>query len=80
MPIPLSQLQPGDHAEISRLQIKASPLRRRLLALGLIPGTVLQVIRRAPLGDPLEVQVHHTHLALRADEAAALLVFRRAAR
>ncbi len=36
MPIPLNQLQPGDHAEISQLQIGSSPLRRRLLALGLI--------------------------------------------
>lgn len=70
----LDQLQPGDRAEICAFHIEASPLRRRLLALGLLPGTTLEVLRRAPLGDPMQVRVRHTSLALRRDEAAALSV------
>lgn len=72
----LNLLQPGDRAEICAFLIGASPLRRRLLALGLLPGTNLEVLRRAPLGDPMQVRVRHTSLALRRDEAAALSVRR----
>ena len=68
----LDQLKAGDQAVICQYLISCSPLRRRLLALGLVPGCQLQVLRRAPLGDPIEVRVRHTSLALRREEAAVL--------
>lgn len=48
--------------------------KRKLLAMGLTPGTELRVTRHAPLGDPTEIQVRDFHLSLRRDEADALIV------
>jgi ferrous iron transport protein A len=42
--------------------------------MGLTPGTEFTVIRFAPLGDPVEIQVRGFALSLRKDEATALLV------
>jgi ferrous iron transport protein A len=50
--------------------------RRKLLAMGLTPGTQFTVTRYAPLGDPVEIQVREFALSLRKDEAAALQVER----
>jgi ferrous iron transport protein A len=44
-------------------------LRRRLLEMGLVPGTAVTVLRRAPLGDPIEVSAHGYLLSLRLSEA-----------
>ncbi len=41
----------------------------QLMRLGLVPGTEVTVIRRAPLGDPLEVRLRGYSLALRPHEA-----------
>lgn len=43
--------------------------RRRLLAVGMVPGTVVEVIRRAPLYDPVEYRVKGTNFSIRATEA-----------
>ncbi|MBK4730534.1 ferrous iron transport protein A [Oxynema sp. CENA135] len=48
--------------------------RKRLLAMGLTPGTEFTVTRHAPLGDPVEIYVRGFSLSLRKDEARALLV------
>ena len=47
-------------------------VRLRLLEMGLIPGTEVRVVRRAPLGDPLEVEVRGCHLAVSGANAACL--------
>lgn len=52
----------------------AGDYKRRLLAMGLTPGTVVQVKRHAPLGDPTEIEVRGFALSLRKGEAAALQV------
>jgi Fe2+ transport system protein FeoA len=52
----------------------ALPIRRRLLEMGLCPGVTVDVIRRAPLGDPLEVRVRGYLLSLRLDQAAQVSV------
>lgn len=46
----------------------------RLYALGLTPGATLQVIRRAPMGDPIQVRVNGSLLSIRKADAAGLLV------
>ncbi|WP_293171780.1 FeoA family protein [Oceanithermus sp.] len=46
------------------------PLRRRLMALGVRPGAEVRVVRRAPLGDPMEIAVGDTLIAIRHAEAA----------
>jgi ferrous iron transport protein A len=42
---------------------------RRLMEMGLMRGTAVEVVRRAPLGDPLEVKVRGFMLTLRRSEA-----------
>lgn len=45
-----------------------------LMELGLVPGTTVRIVRTAPLGDPLEVDVIGARLALRRSVAASILV------
>lgn len=46
----------------------------RLMEMGIVPGTSVQVINRAPLGDPLRILVRNYHLALRREEARSVHV------
>lgn len=48
--------------------------RRRLLELGLVPGTQVILRNVAPLGDPLEIEVRHGRLSIRKHEAAQIRV------
>ncbi|RMG98617.1 MAG: ferrous iron transport protein A [Deltaproteobacteria bacterium] len=52
----------------------ASDLQVRLWEMGLTPGTAVRVLKRAPLGDPLELVVRGYHLSLRAKEARGVAV------
>lgn len=55
----------------ARIRALSTPmlLRRRLLALGVRPGAEVRVVRRAPLGDPMEIAVGDTLIAIRHAEA-----------
>jgi ferrous iron transport protein A len=46
--------------------------RRRLMELGLVPGTKVRVEKVAPLGDPLELSARGCTLSIRAAEARAV--------
>ncbi len=48
--------------------------RLRMLQMGITPGTCIEVLRHAPLADPLEIVVRGTKLALRRDEAKIIAV------
>lgn len=48
--------------------------RRRLLELGLVPGTEVQVLRVAPLGDPIELVARGCFLSIRKEDAASVRV------
>lgn len=53
--------------------IKAiGPLPYRLMEMGFIEGTEVEVVRRAPLGDPLQLRVGDYELSLRSTEAALI--------
>jgi len=52
----------------------AVPLRRRLLELGMLPGTPIEVMRVAPMGDPIEVRLRGYALSLRREDARAVTV------
>lgn len=54
----------------------SGPIHQRLLELGVTPGAKIEVIRFAPLGDPIEVRVRGYHLSLRRREAEAIWVGR----
>ena len=47
--------------------------RRRLLSLGLTCGQRVSIVRKAPLGCPIEIDLRGTHLALRKEEASLLI-------
>ncbi|MBO7667307.1 MAG: ferrous iron transport protein A [Firmicutes bacterium] len=49
-------------------------LHDRLLEMGLIPGTVVQVSKLAPLGDPIEIFIQGYSLTVRREEAAMISV------
>lgn len=49
-------------------------LRRRLLDMGLTPGTAVLVRKRAPLGDPIELSLRGYELTLRLEEAEKIHV------
>ena len=74
---PLDQLKPGDRATVVKLGGERG-FRRRLMELGLLPGTPLRVVRRVDVGALIEVEVRGAHLSLRQQEAAQLLVARAA--
>jgi ferrous iron transport protein A len=50
--------------------------RRRLMEMGLVPGTGVRVVNVAPLGDPLEIEVRASRLSIRKAEAALIVVRR----
>ncbi len=71
----LSELEPGAWAVIAQLP-DGIPSLTRLREMGLLPGTRLQFVRRAPLGDPVEICVRGALLSLRDKEAALIEVDR----
>lgn len=69
----LSTLRPGARARIVRVAGKG-PVRRRIMDMGVVPGTLIEMKRVAPLGDPIEVIVRGYHLSLRKEEAGNVYV------
>jgi ferrous iron transport protein A len=70
---PLISLPIGVKAVIT--EVCAPPEQRgRLLELGLLTGTVVELVRFAPLGDPVEIKVRGYRLSLRKHEAEQILV------
>jgi ferrous iron transport protein A len=70
---PLDDLAPGETGVIVSVDAD-SPIARRLMELGLVPGTSVEVVRRAPLGDPVELRLRQVHLSIRRSEAAHIHV------
>jgi len=73
-PMDLSKLPLGTPARVTRLMAEAAPYRRKLLSMGVIPGCSIEVVRKAPLGDPIEIAIHGFRLCLRRQEAAVIVV------
>ncbi len=74
--VTLNSLQPGERGTIARLTTTAVNVRRRLLEMGLIKGTPVEMIRFAPMGDPIEVRIKGYRLSIRREEAESVLVTR----
>ena len=70
---PLSQIPLHQAATLTRVG-GARAFRRRLMEMGLVPGTLVQVVNISPLGDPLELSVRNCRISIRRREAEALLV------
>ena len=69
----LASLPAGTKATVR--EIKVPPEHRgRLLEMGLLVGTPVELVRFAPLGDPVEIKVRGYHLSLRKHEAEQIWV------
>ncbi|WP_226659073.1 FeoA family protein [Pseudalkalibacillus hwajinpoensis] len=58
----------GDRIRIKEVAIEGV-MRRRLLDLGFVPGAIVDVLKKSPLGDPIAFRVSHTTIALRKEES-----------
>jgi ferrous iron transport protein A len=72
----LREMGIGDKAIVTGFEKTHKGYRKKLLAMGLTPGTPFSITRYAPMGDPIEIQVRGFALSLRKDEASTLLVER----
>ena len=69
----LKELKVGESGTVVSIGEKG-PVRRRIMDMGVTPGARLKVIKVAPLGDPVEVNIRGYELSLRKDEAAQIIV------
>jgi Fe2+ transport system protein FeoA len=70
----LNHLTPGERGTIENIAASTPSLRRRLLEMGLTRGTAVELIRVAPMGDPIEISVRGYRLSLRREEASSILI------
>jgi len=71
--IPLSQLVVGQKGIVEEV-LEHGFLSQRLLEMGIIRGTPIEIIRFAPMGDPIDIKIRGYHLSLRRDEALGIIV------
>jgi len=71
--LPLTALKIGAAGTVSEIKLRPDQ-RGRLLEMGLLVGTPVQLVRFAPLGDPVEIKVRGYHLTLRRHDAEQIWV------
>lgn len=64
----LSSLQPGEEAVITKVKGYGA-FRKRITEMGFVPGVAVKVIKKAPLGDPMELELMGYRISLRRNEA-----------
>jgi ferrous iron transport protein A len=64
----LDQVEPGRRVKVIHLHGRGLS-RRRLLAVGMVPGAVVHVLRRAPMDDPVEYRVKGSDFSIRRRDA-----------
>jgi ferrous iron transport protein A len=68
----LSELAIGQKAEI--LSFEKDDIFIKLMEMGCVPGEIVKVEQRAPMGDPISISVAGYHLSLRINEANSIFV------
>jgi len=71
----LAELEVGQRAVVEDVTGEGR-MMLRLLEMGFVPGVTVALIKRAPLGDPLELRLRGYHVSLRRAEAASIRVSR----
>jgi len=69
----LSDLEPGEKGVVTKV-VGGGATRRRMLDMGLVRNTEITVVRKAPLGDPVEFLLKGYNLSLRREEAEKVYV------
>ncbi len=75
-PIALSDASSGDRCMVLDIAKEPPEMRSRLFALGIIPGSALEILRFAPMGDPMQVKVGGSFVSIRKSEADIITVER----
>lgn len=70
----LSELKAGESGLITALNELSVDVRKKLMVMGVFPNTLVTLIRRAPMGDPLQIEVRGVSMAVRESIAAAVEV------
>lgn len=70
----LSDLKPGQSGQVVALSALCRDVRKKLMVMGLLPATRVTLLRRAPLGDPLQIEVRGVSIALRESIASTIEV------
>lgn len=73
MALTLADLKPGQRAVITGF-VDEGPLVQRIMQLGLLENTEVALVRNAPAGDPMEIQVAGYALSIRRDEARLVTI------
>ncbi|UCD48572.1 MAG: metal-dependent transcriptional regulator [Phycisphaerales bacterium] len=73
VPQPLTEIQPGVKCVVKSIKNRRT-VARRLIEMGVQRGTLVEIKRVAPLGDPIAVKVRGYHLSLRLEEAKSIEV------
>ncbi len=69
----LDQLQKGETGLIKKVEGEGK-IRRRLFDMGVTPGAIVTLRKKAPLGDPIEVTIRGYELSLRKAEAILVTI------
>ncbi len=69
----LKDLNPGQEGTVISIGQKG-PMKRRIMDMGVTPGIKVKVIKVAPLGDPIEINIRGYELSLRKAEAENIVV------
>jgi len=69
----IADLRPGQSGRVRQIEGQGA-IRQRLLDMGLLPDTIIELARVAPAGDPLWIKTQGFELALRRNEASSVLV------
>jgi Fe2+ transport system protein FeoA len=70
----LKDMHPGEKGLVLSFNGGEPEYRKRLLALGVLPKTEFRVLRVAPLGDPVEIEVRGSQISVRKEEIKILNV------
>lgn len=71
--VPLSQLPLGNQGIVERITCEGLNYRR-MLDLGLVPGTKIKALRKSPSGDPIAYLIRGTIIAFRQDQAKSIMI------
>ncbi len=68
----LDKLPVGGSCVIEQVGNQRGAVKRRLIDMGLTPGTTVELIKMAPFGDPMEVRLRGYELSLRKEDASQI--------
>ncbi len=75
--IKIKDLEIGDIAKVVKYENFGNrQYRSKILSMGLTRGAIIKVLKKAPFGDPIEIEIRGFHLTLRKNEANMIIVRR----